>query len=193
MVNQVKELVPQAPVESIRGALEACQNNIEEAVDLLLDIKSYNTSKQKNFEPIDKRAWDNAEIIDLTSPQPPVKLNKPMIIPNSPLLKHGRTIYGSDEAEEDNNVIEEDEQEIDLFADDIEDDEVVMYSPPTNNKSFNKKPNVNPKRRLIVEEEDDDSLSEIDEDFIGYVIHCTGSESYLNIIYIVTYPISTHQ
>jgi len=165
LVSQVKELVPQATLESIRGALHACQNNIEEAVDLLLDIKSYYPSKNNRSEAIDKRSWDNTEIIDLTSPQPSVQLYKPIIIPNSPSLNRGHNLYGSDEAEEDNNVIEEDdEQEIDLFADDSEDD-VVIFSPPSNNKSFNKKPAVNPRRRLIVEE--DDSLSEIDEDFVG--------------------------
>ncbi len=146
--------------------MDACQNNIEEAVDLLLDIKSYNPREKKTVEPIDKRAWDNAEVIDLTSPQQPLKLSQKIVVPNSPLLNRGHTIYGSDEAEEDNNIDEEDEQDRDLFADDFE-DEVVMYSPPANNKTFNKKPEINTKRRLIVEEEDDDSLSEIDENYIG--------------------------
>lgn len=137
-------------------------------MDLLIDMKptSYRPSsaKTKSVEPIDKSAWDNADIIDLTSPQPVLPTKKPLAVPRSPLLKKGYTIYGSDEAEEDNDIIEEDEQDVDLFADDME-DEVIMYSPPANAKTFNKKAEAQ-KRRLIVEE-DDDSLSEVDENYVG--------------------------
>jgi SNF2 family DNA or RNA helicase len=169
LIQQVQELVPHASLEGIRGALLACHNNIEEAVDLLIDIKPYRppSNKSKSVEPIDKSAWDNAVVIDLTSPQQPLSLKKPIALPNSPLINRGYTVYGSDEAEEDNNEVE-DEQDIDLFADDME-DEVVMYSPPANTKTFNKKPEFNTKRRLIVEEEDDDSLSEIDENYVGHL------------------------